>query len=307
MSVHRKANIVPENYEYIGSLYLGYSEEAAEDYEASGEYSYLVENIRKIYALDYDPGTFTGFILGVERDPTREWVLGESARCGTCGASLFHVVVFNHKDKRIGPVAVGRDCAKDFYASSEEEMKVRRAIDKAEAERVAAMSIEAWTEFLAEHEGFAEALRLYGDHYILTDMAARGKRYGDVSAKSMDLAIKIAKEETIRDREALLAEAITEAAGDEPVPVTSERIEFTGTIIKRYWKNTDYGDKLVMIFVDDRGFKIWGTVPTKVWDTEVGDRLRFAATVEASETDPAFGFFKRPTKAEILSDGGEIN
>lgn len=294
--LHRKANIAPENYEYFGSAYFGTSIETVEDYDVSGEWGYLVENLVKRFGLDNEPGEIGEFVLGIETD---EWTGSDTARCVTCGSVLAHVVVFNHSTE--GPVAVGRDCAKDFYASSEEEMRVRRAIEKAEIENRKAKVAEEWAKWLAIRPDIAEAFERFGDHDIIADIAEKGATYGDISPKAAALVRKIAKEETVRRAEALLAEEAEAAAGDEPVPVTDERIEFTGTVLKRYWKSNDYGEKLVMIFLDDRGFKVWGTVPSKLGDSEVGDRLKFAATVTVSDEDPGFGFFKRPTKAALLT------
>jgi len=46
---------------------------------------------------------------------------------------------------------------------------------------------------------------------------------------------------------------------------------------------------------DDRGFKVWGTS-----QADKGDRVTFMARVEVSQDDPKFGFYKRPTKVQIL-------
>ena len=54
------------------------------------------------------------------------------------------------------------------------------------------------------------------------------------------------------------------------------------------------------MLVGGNGWKVWGTYPTKLYDAEKGDTVRFVATVEASEDDAAFGFFKRPKACEIV-------
>ena len=294
--LHRKANIKPENYEYFGSVYYGTSNEAIEDYDASGEWGFLVENLVKRFGLDSEPTAFSEFVAGIDTD---EWSGDDTARCVTCGSKLNHVVVFNHATE--GPVAVGRDCAKDFWAGSEEEMRVRRAIEKAEIENRKARVAEEWAKWLEIRPDIAEAFERFSAHYIIGDIAEKGATYGDISPKAAALVRKIAEEETARLAEEALVEGIEAAAGTEPVPVTDERIKFTGTVVKEYWKSSDYGDKHVMIFLDDRGFKIWGTVPSKLWEIKIGDRLEFAATVEASDEDPGFGFFKRPTKVALLT------
>ena len=83
-----------------------------------------------------------------------------------------------------------------------------------------------------------------------------------------------------------------------------------------------YGQRVVkMVVKDDRGFKVWGTVPQAILDAGVyrsemkfdadanywnydvlkGQRVTFTATVQASNDDDKFGFFKRPTKAAIAA------
>jgi hypothetical protein len=70
-----------------------------------------------------------------------------------------------------------------------------------------------------------------------------------------------------------------------------------------------------MKVVSDAGWSVWGSVPKALlgsWEwvdgdpvttnapVEIGDRVRFTATIEPSEDDRLFGYFKRPTKAEII-------
>lgn len=58
---------------------------------------------------------------------------------------------------------------------------------------------------------------------------------------------------------------------------------------------------LKMLVRDDRGFKVWGSVPASIYaDAEKGTRIQFNASVQASNDDPKFGFFKRPTKAVTI-------
>ena len=80
-----------------------------------------------------------------------------------------------------------------------------------------------------------------------------------------------------------------------------------------------YNQKVLkMVVKDDRGFKVYGTVPRSIieqgaesticlgeehWNYEdlKGQRVTFTATVQASNDDDKFGFFKRPTKAAIAA------
>ena len=85
----------------------------------------------------------------------------------------------------------------------------------------------------------------------------------------------------------------------EQAPVVEGRGVIEGVVLAAYLKPADYYDaRWVMTVLDDRGFKVWGSIPSGI-NPNVGDRVRFTATVEASD-DKFFGFFKRPVKAEVV-------
>ena len=84
----------------------------------------------------------------------------------------------------------------------------------------------------------------------------------------------------------------------------------TGEVITVKTQEGYYGDTLKMLVRDDRGFKVWGSVPRSLSNaayedrtTVKGSRVTFSATVEASEDDNKFGFYKRPTKAKLEVKG----
>jgi len=98
-----------------------------------------------------------------------------------------------------------------------------------------------------------------------------------------------------------------EAAADCP----QGRVQVTGTIISTDIRETSFGDQWKMLVRDDSGFKVWGSIPSKLHEPEdedgqwitgkelKGKRVSFTAAIEPSEDDQKFGFFKRPTKAKI--------
>jgi len=129
--------------------------------------------------------------------------------------------------------------------------------------------------------------------------------------KKIASGIRQAVWEAERQDEILSAEAIT--AGKQMI---------TGEIISTKWVDGfAYGQRVLkMVVKDDRGFKVWGTVPQTIIDEGVcqaqtkfgpdtsfdydalkGQRITFTATVQASNDDDKFGFFKRPTKAAIAA------
>ena len=85
----------------------------------------------------------------------------------------------------------------------------------------------------------------------------------------------------------------------EVEPVPEGRVTVTGEVVGLAVRESAYGVTLKMTVRDDRGFKVWVTVPSAI-DPERGDRVSFVATLTASDDDKFFGFGKRPAKAEVL-------
>lgn len=101
-----------------------------------------------------------------------------------------------------------------------------------------------------------------------------------------------------RDAERAERDAAHEAGEDAP----EGRVVITGTVLAFKVQESMYGDVLKMLVQDDRGFRVWGSVPASLEDAERESRITFTATVTASDKDAKFGFFKRPTKAEVISE-----
>jgi len=95
--------------------------------------------------------------------------------------------------------------------------------------------------------------------------------------------------------------AIYEAA--EPVP--TGRVAITGTVLGTKAQDTQFGTVYKMLVQDDKGFKVWGSIPNSLPNPK-GRTVTFMAAVEPSKDDPKFGFFKRPTKAEFTDSIEEI-
>ena len=157
-------------------------------------------------------------------------------------------------------------------------------------------------------EKWGEAEKNY--RYVAPELTPEeiAKREAEAEAK--------AKEEAEREAERLEVLRLRQEAYDkaEAVPVTNERIKFTGVIEKTYFKDSQWGGSTRMFFVDDRGFKLNGSVG-KVFEEKYdfdedgdyrtrtlneGTRVSFVAKVQPSDDDPKFGFFKRPNQVEVL-------
>ena len=73
-----------------------------------------------------------------------------------------------------------------------------------------------------------------------------------------------------------------------------------GTVAKVKVVESDFGTTLKMIVHAEGDVAVYGTVPSAIYDVKVGDVVQFNADVQVSPTDSTFGFFKRPTKAQVL-------
>jgi predicted nucleic acid-binding Zn-ribbon protein len=94
------------------------------------------------------------------------------------------------------------------------------------------------------------------------------------------------------------------AADAERADVPEGRIQVTGVVRSVKWVENDFGGAYKALVEHESGFKVYGTVPSSVMEghtTEelVGRTMSFTATVEASQNDKSFGFYKRPTKATV--------
>jgi hypothetical protein len=101
-----------------------------------------------------------------------------------------------------------------------------------------------------------------------------------------------------RDAQRAERDAAHEAGEDAP----EGRVVITGTVLSFKVQESMYGDVLKMLVQDDRGFRVWGSVPSSLDDAERESRITFIATVTASDKDAKFGFFKRPTKAAVINE-----
>jgi hypothetical protein len=101
-----------------------------------------------------------------------------------------------------------------------------------------------------------------------------------------------------RDAERAERDAAHEAGENAP----EGRVVITGTVLAFKVQESMYGDVLKMLVQDDRGFRVWGSVPSSLDDAERESRITFTATVTASDKDAKFGFFKRPAKAAVIDE-----
>lgn len=261
-------------------------------------------------------------------------VYGSPNKCDHCGANLRYGNLYHHAPSG-GVIVVGDICAEEtMEVPDRARLEQKRLRERAQAARMreaegkqarearakaeaaypqAAGILNAALAQLAAHEAACreaaagwepEAPEL---HPAIADIAERFGRFGKLSEKQAAFVCRLDAEARERERQALV-DAELRAKGElQAVPNGKQQV--VGTVVKAYTKETAYGSRFVMVVQDDRGFRLWGTVPTSISTVELaqgqrslgsGDRVSFSASLERSDRDEGFGFYKRPTKAQVL-------
>lgn len=82
----------------------------------------------------------------------------------------------------------------------------------------------------------------------------------------------------------------------DPIMPPAGRVTLEGVVMSQKMVSGDYGDTYKMI-LDCGAYRVWGTVPGNL-AVGLGDRVRLTATVQPKEL--GFGFYSRPSKAELI-------
>ena len=180
---------------------------------------------------------------------------------------------------------------------------------------VAWMTAKSGKKYLAQRKDW------FGDEYAAQRTYWPAHRCTPVPERQAEYAAEQAAKAAARE-ERLAAQAEREARAtaliEAGVTVPTGKTTVTGVVVSIKAKETFYtysGEvTLKMLVESDEGYRVWGSVPRSleggsdfrdgqyvaVRGVEEGDTVTFTATLEPSDSDPLFGFFKRPTKAKIL-------
>jgi hypothetical protein len=63
----------------------------------------------------------------------------------------------------------------------------------------------------------------------------------------------------------------------------------------------DSGISYKMLVELENKSTVWGSIPSKIYDVEVGQNIEFTATFSKAENDDTHAFYKRPAKAKLLN------
>lgn len=247
-------------------------------------------------------------------------------QCNHCGTPIRWVVVVRHAPSGKN-LAIGEQCADNRLGLTRDQFAAKFIKDKAARDAAALERERIRTEFQAANPDVVAFLAGVSTEWDSKDpeflqsvkqqLDKKGElSEGQVAAVQKFIASRQAKEEKRQAETALLADV---------APITEGRRQITGEIVSTKFQDSDFGDTLKMLVREDDGNKVWGTVPQNLQDMTrgthwfdekgmsqftpavvgelKGHRVTFKATITASKDDPHFGFFKRPTGAELVTEG----
>jgi hypothetical protein len=290
--IHAPKNIRPEDYEFVALEQVRI--------ESFGDCSIILMNreiIRK--HMETTGGTYSSHQHG--------------GNCSICGAWAIYTALFYHPDTN-SYIRTGMQCAdKMGWGIGDKFRRFKTACKEALANKAG----KAKAATILDEEGLADLWPVYlredshdhDDRVIVNacntvyDIIAKLVRYGSLSEAQMRFLHGLKKR--LDEWPARKAERAAERASAADCP--TGRMVIEGTIVKTDTHDNGFCERVVMTVKSDDGWLVWGTIPSSIsYDTVRGQRVRFTATITPSDNDEKFGFFKRPTKAEILSDAQEF-
>ncbi len=220
---------------------------------------------------------------------------GTCDHCGAhfaYGAAYRNIVTGEH-------AIVGHICATnklnltaDEYARKRAGEMMKRARTKAKAD----MRVSRLAPNRRDALKYKSVTRNHFTDDVTTDMHQKFRKYGSLSLKQWAFLKRLIAEDIERAEQRAADRA-------NASPITDDLLEgrhtFTGIIRSTKDVENMYGITLKMLFVDDRGFKLFGSVPSSL-PYNIGDRVQFDAAIDRSNDDDTFGFFNRPTKSKNL-------
>lgn len=243
-----------------------------------------------------------------------------SGQCGHCGAGLRYVALMLHEGSK-EMIWVGETCLAGRFESLTKtqfaELRKTAKLDRERQARLVAFQelcldcpALVWATYAANIGSAGVGDQTWGEVNdkdwaigVLDGIARKARQYGDLSTKQAELIERLVGElETAEVETAKRAAARAQEEADaKPVPVGKVVIEGEVLVVKAQANDFDpWGGSVLKMLVAGDGWKVWGTVPRAIDGVDKGARVRFTATVKAKDGEPSFGYYSRPSKAEVL-------
>lgn len=232
-------------------------------------------------------------------------------QCGHCGAHLTYAALMLHRNGDL--IWVGETCLDGRFAGTRADFDRLRQDSKAvrEAEKRAALFVVHLVDAVTR----SPVLEVLGN----TDAMANELAYSLEFASSVreQLHRKPASEKQVtalaaaieKDRAHQAARAEEETGPRIPVPVGQQDVAGVVQSVKPApGYSYDSPDVMKMLVVDERGFRVYGTIPASLLRMAegatnlVGRIVEFSAVLKASNgDDESFGFFSQPKDPALVS------
>lgn len=289
--VHSESNLRPEDYQVQEYLYtklppLGFDLTAA----GLGAYKAMMDEFRAT--------------MNRVNDLLREkgaMIHGGWSSCDHCGAHYHHGVLLKHIPTDTY-ITAGWQCAEERFEMGNTAFQRKR--------------IEKVMKAIRARRGRFNKLRLFVEAHPEVRLLSQFRTVEFFRSLRSQLIARLSLSDkqldcipaAIERQKKWIAERIErDARMPASTPVIEGRIEIAGEVLTAKLQDSDYGSTAKWLVMDDRGFKLWGTIPESVidWnqslrDQFLGKRVSFTAAVQRSKDDECFGFYKRPTKATLI-------
>ena len=204
---------------------------------------------------------------------------------------------------------IGCDCAKSLDLAKSSGLESVRDTYKKNAERthqkralrvfLPAVNMQLAVDIMDGAESPHNAVNW---HYrVVKEIIGKRVDNGAISENQWLLVQRLVAEIPAKVEEAQKLDAERQVEWDAAEDCPTGRIEMKGEIVHIKSVEGFYGVQLKMIVKDDRGFKVYMTIPSSIYaDDYIGKRVSLTVTVTPSDKDQKFGFGKRPSKAKLL-------
>ena len=148
------------------------------------------------------------------------------------------------------------------------------------------------------------AIQAARSNEFVSDVRSKLYRFGSLSERQVEAVVKAAHR---------FQERLDRSANEVLAPVIEGTYVVMGKVLSETVKDSPYGPTHKMLVEVDTPlgiYRVWGSVPATLegsydddghftYGVQSGDRVAFTASVERSQRDENFGFFKRPRGARI--------
>lgn len=240
-------------------------------------------------------------------------IIKAGASCDYCGTAIANTYWIRSSDGQ--KFKVGSECVrktrdlslikevKTHQKKVAKEKREKKVAEKREARRIEREKEAAVKSiaFLATRPELQAAFEVADQDPVLASMRDSLGKWGSLTENQIKYALKLA--DLIRNPKPV----------EVKVAVKEGKREITGTVLSI--KTSEYMGQTQwrMLVKTSDGEKIFGTCPRSILETAINEKgyydfnlligktVKFNATIIRSEQDEFFGFFKRPTKPEVVS------